>query len=288
MFEVLNSCVLSPDRAHRIGQRSDVSVFRLCTNSPVEEKILSRASEKLNTAALVVEAGKFNKGSVESDNSLERKQLMEILLTDFDNFNAPAGPKGPSEKSGSDAGDDDDDASAASEKEDLNELLSNNEKDYALYAEHDERRVRNGIPLVELYVSPEDVPDWIKYPGGKGKQQRNGQQDGQGDGSRKRKAVAYDDGLTEKQFIRLMQVALCLCSPLLQCDPLNPSVSHRVHFVNDFAGRSKRLKRKSSKAIERGPEKGPRTAPKPGQSRTTRMRHLVMAAAVLLVPLEPN
>ena len=199
----LTVCVHPSDRAHRIGQRSDVSVFRLCTNSPVEEKILSRASEKLNTAALVVEAGKFNKGSVESDNSLERKQLMEILLTDFDSFNAAAGPKGPSERSGSDAGDDDDDASAASEKEDLNELLSNNEKDYALYTEHDERRIRNGIPLVELYVSPDDVPDWIKYPGGKGKQQRNGQQD-LGDGARKRKDVAYDDGLTEKQFLRLM------------------------------------------------------------------------------------
>jgi ATP-dependent helicase STH1/SNF2 len=218
LFETLTLYVLSPDRAHRIGQRSDVSVFRLCTNSPVEEKILSRASEKLNTAALVVEAGKFNKGSVESDNSLERKQLMELLLTDFDSFNAPSGPKGPSEKSGSDAGDDDDDASAASEKEDLNELLSNNEKDYALYAEHDERRARSGIPLAELYVSPDDVPDWIKYPGGKAKYERSLEQD-QGDGSRKRKTVAYDDGLTEKQFLRLMQVALCLYSHLLRCLP---------------------------------------------------------------------
>ena len=81
----LQSILHPTDRAHRIGQRSDVSVFRLITNSPVEEKILSRATEKLNTAALVVESGKFNKGSVESDNSLERKQLMEILLTDFDN-----------------------------------------------------------------------------------------------------------------------------------------------------------------------------------------------------------
>ena len=201
------------DRAHRIGQRSDVSVFRLVTNSPVEEKILSRASEKLNTAALVVEAGKFNKGSVENDNSLERKQLMEILLTDFDTSTAQAAAAskvqsaGQSEKSGSDFGDEDDNNSAASDKEDLNELLSNNENDYQMYAAHDEKRIRDGIPLAELYTSPDDVPDWIKYPGGKNKHKnQNGSLlDDTGDGSRKRKAVTYDDGLTEKQFIRLME-----------------------------------------------------------------------------------
>lgn len=183
-----------------------MSVFRLITNSPVEEKILSRATEKLNTAALVVEAGKFNKGSVESDNSLERKQLMEILLTDFDSSAAQPTPKGPSEKTGSDNGDDEDDASAASDKEDLNELLSNNEIDYDLYAKFDEDRIRKGIPLAELYTSPDDVPDWVKYPGGKEKHDKiqNGLLGDFGDGNRKRKAVTYDDGLTEKQFLRLM------------------------------------------------------------------------------------
>ena len=198
--------LLHLDRAHRIGQRSDVSVFRLVTNSPVEEKILSRATEKLNTAALVVEAGKFNKGSVESDNSLERKQLMEILLTDFDS-NAKSAPKGQSERSTSD-NEDDDDASVGSEKskeEDLNELLSNNERDFQMYVEYDQKRIRNGIPLAELYTSPTDVPDWIKYPGGKKQKQQNGYQEDGGDGSRKRKAVSYDDGLTEKQFLRLME-----------------------------------------------------------------------------------
>ena len=154
----------------------------------------------------MVEAGKFNKGSVESDNSLERKQLMEILLTDFDTSNAQSAPKGPSEKSGSDNGDDEDDASSASDKEDLNELLSNNETDYALYAKFDEDRIRNGIPLADLYTSPDDVPEWIKYPGGKEKQQKiqDGLLDDLGDNSRKRKNVTYDDGLTEKQFLRMM------------------------------------------------------------------------------------
>ncbi|CAM9912851.1 unnamed protein product [Ectocarpus fasciculatus] len=51
------------DRAHRIGQKHEVRVFRLVTDSPVEERIISRATDKLNMTGLVVEAGKFNRDS---------------------------------------------------------------------------------------------------------------------------------------------------------------------------------------------------------------------------------
>lgn len=191
------------DRAHRIGQRSEVSVFRLCSNSPVEEKILSRANEKLNVAELVVESGKFNNDSVQSDNSLERKRLMEILLTDFSQVSQP---KAVTENSGSDHGDDDidDAASGASDKEDLNELLSNNEADYQLYTAFDAEQAKNGIFPAPLYTKEEDIPDWIRYP-------PTGPGAGAGifasvaeDSIRKRKSIMYDDGLTEKQFMRMM------------------------------------------------------------------------------------
>lgn len=187
------------DRAHRIGQRSDVSVFRLITYSPVEEKILSRASEKLSMSELVVESGKFNKDSVDSDNSMERKRMMEVLLTDFDTTARGV----PSEKSGSDDGDEDDDGSDGSDKEDLNELLSNNEADYQLYTEIDQEREKEGI-IVAMYTEEEEVPDWIRYPNAAGPTGSFAAPD-LSDGSRKRKEVAYDDGLTEKQFLRLME-----------------------------------------------------------------------------------
>ena len=192
------------DRAHRIGQRSsNVSVFRLVTNSPVEEKILSRATEKLNVSELVVESGKFNKDSVETDNSLERKRMMEVLLTDFDGAQST---KAPSEKAGSDDGDEDDGVgSDGEEKEDLNELLSNNETDYQLYAQFDKERARNGLANAELYVEHSDVPDWILNPVPAGSATGNFQVQDMGDSSRKRKAVVYDDGLTEKQFLRIME-----------------------------------------------------------------------------------
>lgn len=173
-----------------------MSVFRLVTYSPVEEKILSRATEKMNVSQLVVESGKFNKDSVDSDNSLERKRLMELLLTDFDT----AQPKNVTEKSGSD--DEDDDAgSEASDKEDLNELLSNNEADFQLYSEYDKALEAIGQGPAPLFTSPSDVPDWILHP------QETGRQSvftATTDDIRKRKDVAYDDGLTEKQFMRMM------------------------------------------------------------------------------------
>lgn len=191
------------DRAHRIGQRSDVSVFRMVTYSPVEEKILSRATEKLNMSELVVEAGKFDKSSVENDNSLERKRMMEVLLTDFDSNNAKQGADGgagaPVAAGAGDASDDGD--SVASDKEDLNELLSNNEKDYQLYRRLDEEGITSQNS--RLFIDTAFLPEWIKNPAGKKKQSGNAVFDP--NSSRKRKAVAYDDGLTEKQFLRLME-----------------------------------------------------------------------------------
>ena len=205
------------DRAHRIGQRSDVSVFRLVSNSPVEEKILSRATEKLNMSELVVEAGKFDKSSVENDNSLERKRLMEVLLTDFDsntNKNDPGGNKSEdkaSEFTGSDDGsidgegddDDDDNNSEDSREEDLNDLLSNNENDYQLYKSLDKLQARASTVDASLFTSVDDVPDWIKYPSGK-KDAALQDTSVAESGPRKRKEVMYDDGLTEKQFLRMM------------------------------------------------------------------------------------
>jgi hypothetical protein len=187
------------DRAHRIGQRSDVSVFRLVTNSPVEEKILNRANEKLNVSELVVESGKFNKKSVENDNSLERKKMMELLLTDFDGSR----PQQEKEKS-SDIGDDDDEeGSGGSEKEDLNELLSNNEIDYDLYAAMDDATPGGiGAPM---FTEESDVPAWIQHPPEVGASMAAFASPELIQGSRKRKNVMYDDGLTEKQFLRLME-----------------------------------------------------------------------------------
>ena len=113
------------DRAHRIGQKKIVSVFRLVTNSPVEEKILSRATEKLNMSEIIVEAGKFDKSSVEEDTSEERQKMMEILLTDLDMSTSGHAATGA-------LPDEEEEDENDKEEIDFNELLARSDDDYEI------------------------------------------------------------------------------------------------------------------------------------------------------------
>lgn len=183
------------DRAHRIGQRNSVRVFRLITYSPVEEKILSRATEKLNMSEIVVEAGKFDKSSVEEDNSQERRKMMEILLTDFDTTAGASIDESDSQE-----------GEGAEDVDVLNEMISNNDDEYELYCNIDKERNVPG-----LLDDPNEIPDWIKYPKGQKKTSSEKWDQFMADettGKRKRTSTGgavYDDGLTELQFIRMME-----------------------------------------------------------------------------------
>jgi SWI/SNF-related matrix-associated actin-dependent regulator of chromatin subfamily A member 5 len=46
------------DRAHRIGQKKKVYVYRLITKSTVEEKILERQAIRLKLDQIVIQSGK--------------------------------------------------------------------------------------------------------------------------------------------------------------------------------------------------------------------------------------
>eukprot|EP00455_Lapot_gusevi_P049806 TRINITY_DN7126_c0_g1_i1.p1 TRINITY_DN7126_c0_g1~~TRINITY_DN7126_c0_g1_i1.p1 ORF type:complete len:517 (-),score=68.23 TRINITY_DN7126_c0_g1_i1:42-1592(-) len=70
--------IQAQDRAHRIGQKSEVRVFRLCTLSPVEEHILNRAQFKLEMDHLIIQAGKFNKEKSHSSDD-KRKDLQDLV-----------------------------------------------------------------------------------------------------------------------------------------------------------------------------------------------------------------
>ena len=48
------------DRAHRIGQRSEVRVYRLITATKVEEGILKKAMQKKSLDDKIIQAGMFN------------------------------------------------------------------------------------------------------------------------------------------------------------------------------------------------------------------------------------
>lgn len=63
------------DRAHRIGQKKPVQVFRFITEGSVEEKICERADRKLFLDAAVIQQGRL----AEQHSSLEKDELMKMV-----------------------------------------------------------------------------------------------------------------------------------------------------------------------------------------------------------------
>jgi SWI/SNF-related matrix-associated actin-dependent regulator of chromatin subfamily A member 5 len=51
------------DRAHRIGQKKQVKVFRFITENSVEEKIIDKATQKLRLDQLVIQQGRSGHGN---------------------------------------------------------------------------------------------------------------------------------------------------------------------------------------------------------------------------------
>uniref|UniRef100_A0A1B0BDV9 Chromatin-remodeling complex ATPase chain Iswi n=1 Tax=Glossina palpalis gambiensis TaxID=67801 RepID=A0A1B0BDV9_9MUSC len=64
------------DRAHRIGQKKQVRVFRFITENTVEEKIVERAEAKLRLDKLVIQEGLL-RGS--AGHSLKKDEIIEIM-----------------------------------------------------------------------------------------------------------------------------------------------------------------------------------------------------------------
>jgi SWI/SNF-related matrix-associated actin-dependent regulator of chromatin subfamily A member 5 len=63
------------DRAHRIGQKKPVRVFRLVTEDSIEEKIVERAEKKLFLDAAIIQQGRL----ANADKTLGKGDLMAIV-----------------------------------------------------------------------------------------------------------------------------------------------------------------------------------------------------------------
>jgi len=63
------------DRAHRIGQKKEVQVFRLCTENAIEEKVIEKAYKKLRLDALVIQQGRL----VENTKSVNKDDLLNMV-----------------------------------------------------------------------------------------------------------------------------------------------------------------------------------------------------------------
>jgi DNA helicase INO80 len=67
------------DRAHRLGQTKQVTVYRLVCKGTIEERILQRAQEKSEIQRLVIHGGSF-KGA--KGGELRPKEVVSLLLDD--------------------------------------------------------------------------------------------------------------------------------------------------------------------------------------------------------------
>ena len=169
------------DRAHRIGQKNEVRILRLISSNSVEEKILERAKYKLDMDGKVIQAGRFDNKSSETD----RDAMLRVMLETAD----------AAETLEQEEMDD----------EDLNMILARSDAELEKFRQMDEARAKDPIygvnagsrrmprlmaesELPEIYMSDgnpiSDEPEEIK-----------------GRGARERTRVKYDDGLTEEQWL---------------------------------------------------------------------------------------
>lgn len=158
------------DRAHRIGQKKEVRVYRLVTNTRIEETILTKAAHKRNVEAKVIEAGLFNAKSTE----YERRERLRNLLKN----------------------DEDDEDSVKDENEflsdqQLNEIIARNPEEFEIFEKIDaDRTFREDYP--NRLLSEEELPDWLTL------QDPGEDNESLGRGLRDRKKVSFQDFSSEE------------------------------------------------------------------------------------------
>lgn len=169
------------DRAHRIGQKNEVRILRLISSNSVEEKILERARYKLDLDGKVIQAGRFDNKSSETD----RDAMLRTLLETAD----------MTESGEQDEMDD----------EELNLLLARNEDEYTMFQKLDEERARDstygtapGSKRIPRLMAESELPDIYLN---EGNPEPDEQEETLGRGARERTRVKYDDGLTEEQWL---------------------------------------------------------------------------------------
>uniref|UniRef100_A0A673XTB6 SWI/SNF related BAF chromatin remodeling complex subunit ATPase 2 n=1 Tax=Salmo trutta TaxID=8032 RepID=A0A673XTB6_SALTR len=173
------------DRAHRIGQKNEVRVLRLCTVNSVEEKILAAAKYKLNVDQKVIQAGMFDQKS----SSHERRAFLQAILeTEEQNEEEDEVP----------------------DDETLNQMIARNEDEFELFMSMDLDRRREDArnPKRKPRLMEEDeLPSWIVKDDAEVERLTCEEEEEKifGRGSRRRGDVDYSDALTEKQWLRAVE-----------------------------------------------------------------------------------
>ncbi len=169
------------DRAHRIGQKNEVRILRLVSSNSVEEKILERARFKLDMDGKVIQAGRFDNKSSETDRDAMLRTLLE---------SADMAESGEQEEM---------------DDEELNLILARNDNEIITFQNLDEVRVKDptygtlpGCKAMPRLMTEDELPDIYLSEGNPVAEE---QEEVLGRGARERTRVKYDDGLTEEQWL---------------------------------------------------------------------------------------
>lgn len=157
------------DRAHRIGQKKEVRVYRLVTNTLLEEAILTKAAYKKEVDAKVIQAGLFNNKSTDIE---RREKLRDLLKNDED--------------------DEEENENEFLTDQQLNEIIARDESELQQYEQMDkERRQRENY---QTRLMEDEIPGWLIF---KESEDYKEEIDYFGRGFRKRNRISYVDAEPE-------------------------------------------------------------------------------------------
>lgn len=108
--------IQAQDRAHRIGQKQEVKVFRFITQTAIEEEILSKAAYKKNLDDKIIRAGLYN---VKFSEQERRNKLLDLLKNDKE---------------------EDEEEDEIPNDEQINEMLSRSEDEFKIFQQMDQER----------------------------------------------------------------------------------------------------------------------------------------------------
>jgi SWI/SNF-related matrix-associated actin-dependent regulator of chromatin subfamily A protein 2/4 len=167
------------DRAHRIGQKSQVRVFVLVTMGTIEEEIQKRAQSKRGLDGKVIQAGMFNNQSTVNE---RREMLSEVMTRGYNEVgrNIPTLPE-------------------------INQLAARSEEELELFERMDAERLAKEGEGVSRLMEDHELPEWVtavEEP--KEDEPEELTINAAGKSVRKRKEVVYKDVLTDRQFDMLV------------------------------------------------------------------------------------
>jgi len=168
------------DRAHRIGQKNEVRILRLISSNSVEEKILERARFKLDMDGKVIQAGRFDNKSSETDRDAMLRTLLEAEMAD----------SGEQEEM---------------DDEELNMILARTDDEVITFQQMDDERAadplygtKSGCKAKPRLMAENELPDIYLSEDNPSPEE---EEVILGRGARERTKVKYDDGLTEEQWL---------------------------------------------------------------------------------------